>query len=259
MSISPSRPSSELGGRRGYRRYRPESRDVSRARPCNTDPRRASARRVDRAARTRPRRAAPAHSRSGLGEFAPTCARGSARRTPAPLTPCLHAERAVQSPVDVRAETREARLEVRRQLRAAALEPRVARATRGKQQNTGIGQSWYRLKSVFGVILLNLRKAKVEPTKSRIPDQGVCVFTAREKHDTYPYRTRTAFLCQTNAHVFFSDPTLESKHYLLISLSPSRGQALLIHLTAHLILVVWIAAIIRRLTRFRCILCSFYV
>ena len=114
-------------------------------------------------------------------------------------------------------------------------------------------------KSVFGVILLNLRKAKVEPTKSRIPDQGVCVFTAREKHDTYPYRTRTAFLCQTNAHVFFSDPTLESKHYLLISLSPSRGQALLIHLTAHLILVVWIAAIIRRLTRFRCILCSFYV
>ena len=40
---------------------------------------------------------------------------------------------------------------------------------------------------------------------------------------------------------------------------PSCGQALLIHLTAHLILVVWIAAIIRRLTRFRCILCSFYV
>ena len=130
VSISPSRPSSELGGRRGYRRYRPESRDVSRARPCNTDPRRASARRVDRAARTRPRRAAPAHSRSGLGEFAPTCARGSARRTPAPLTPCLHAERAVQSPVDVRAESREARLEVRRQLRAAALEPRDG----GKQQ-----------------------------------------------------------------------------------------------------------------------------
>ena len=184
VSISPSRPSSELGGRRGYRRYRPESRDVSRARPCNTDPRRASARRVDRAARTRPRRAAPAHSRSGLGEFAPTCARGSARRTPAPLTPCLHAERAVQSPVDVRAESREARLEVRRQLRAAALEPRVARATRGKQQNTGIGQSWYRLKSVFGVILLNIRSSN----QSRIPDQGVCVFTAREKHDTYPIR-----------------------------------------------------------------------
>ena len=57
---------------------------------------------------------------------------------------------------------------------------------------------------------------------------------------------------------FYSNPPLESKHYLLISLSPSRGQALLIHLTAHLILVVWIAAIIRRLTRFRCILYSFH-
>jgi hypothetical protein len=55
--------------------------------------------------------------------------------------------------------------------------PRVARATRGKQQNTGIGQSWYRLKSVFGVILLN--NFEVQPTKSRIPDQGLCVFTSQ--------------------------------------------------------------------------------
>jgi hypothetical protein len=40
--------------------------------------------------------------------------------------------------VDVRAESREARLEVRRQLRAAALEPRVARDARKTAKH------WYR-------------------------------------------------------------------------------------------------------------------
>lgn len=152
-----------------YRRHRLESTDASRVRPRHVDPSRASARRVDRAARTAPRRAAPAHSRSGLGEFAPTRARGSARRTPAPLTPCLRAERAVRSPVDVRAETREARLEVRRHDRAAALEP--TRRTRNARNTR-----WYRPEVVWAFEL-------VSAGSSRLPTEALLNVQA-QKHDT---------------------------------------------------------------------------
>jgi hypothetical protein len=60
--------------------------------------------------------------------------------------------------VDVRAETREARLEVRRQLRAAdssrATEENSKRRKTAKHWYRPELVAWYRLKSVFGVLLL---------------------------------------------------------------------------------------------------------